>query len=310
MTAGAEAALHRNLPGRALLYMVAGVAAFSWLDAGAKWLTYGYAVAQIIFVGRCFTFLTILAICLPQRNHGRLFSFRRPVLQLVRAVTGVLTMATFFWALALMPLANVIAIAFAAPLFMTVLGATVLGEKVGPRRWGALMVGFAGVLIIARPGSEGFGWPVLLPLSSALFYAVSNILSRRLTATESTESLMIWITGTAILCTAPFMPFQWVTPGPLDLAVFLFTGLASGAGQFLMLRAFRYGEISMLAPIEYTALVWATTLGFFIWGEVPHWSIWIGAAIVAGASLYIAHSETGLGRRRIAETAVPGEGAP
>lgn len=310
MTAAAPAVLHRNLPGRALLYMVAGVAAFSGLDAGAKWLTDDYGVAQIIFLGRSFTLFMILGICLPQRNASALFSFRRPVLQLIRAVTGVLTMATFFWALALMPLADVIAIAFAAPLFMTVLGATVLGEKVGPRRWGALVVGFAGVLIMLRPGSEGFGWAVLLPLSSALFYAISNIVSRKLTATETTESLMIWITGMAIVCTAPFMPWQWATPAPFDWAVFIFTGLASGAGQFLMLRAFRYGEISMLAPIEYTALIWAAALGFLIWSEVPSWSIWIGAPIVAGASLYIAQRETRLGRKHLAEAAVPGEGAP
>jgi len=307
--AATPAALHRNLPGRALLYMTAGVAAFAGLDAGAKWLTENYSVAQIIFLGRVFTLAIILAICLP-RTPGRLWGARRPGLQLLRAVTAVLTMATFFWALALMPLADVIAIVFAAPLFMTVLGAVVLGEKVGPRRWGAVIVGFVGVLIMVRPGDTSFGWAVMLPLASALFYAVSNIVSRQLTATETTENLMLWITGTAIVCTAPLMPLQWTTPTPFDWGVFAFTGLASGAGQFLMLRAFRYGEISMLAPIEYTALIWAAALGFLIWSEVPSLSIWIGAPIVVGASLYIAHRETRAGRERLAQAAVPGEGAP
>jgi drug/metabolite transporter (DMT)-like permease len=309
MADGSKGELHRNLPGRALVYMGVGVACFALLDAAAKWLTADYGVAQIIFLGRIFTLAMVLAIALP-RGGIRQFRLRRPWRQLARVTTAVLTMATFFWALSLMPLANVVALTFAAPLIMTVLSVFILREDVGPRRWAAVLIGFIGVLIILRPTGAGFAWTAFIPLASALFYAISIIVSRQLTATESINNLMFWLSLGAIVGTAPFMPAEWRTPDPADLAIFAFTGIASGAGQFLMLRAFRYGEISMLAPLEYTSLIWAAGLGFLIWGEVPDWSIWVGAVILVGCSLYIARHETRRRRRLTIEAGVPGEGAP
>jgi drug/metabolite transporter (DMT)-like permease len=310
MAVGSKAELHRNLPGRALVYMVLGVASFSLLDAGAKWLTQSYGIAQIIFLGRIFTLALILGVTLP---HGGIRQFRtgRPGRHLARAITSVLTMATFFWALSLMPLANVVALTFAAPLIMTVLSVFVLRESVGGRRWGAVAVGFIGVLIILRPTGDAFDWTALIPLACALFYAISIIVSRQLTATESTENLMLWVSVAAIVSTAPFLPGEWITPDPFALAIFAFTGFASGAGQFFMVRAFRYGEVSMLAPIEYSALIWAAALGFIIWGDVPAWPIWVGAVILIGSSFYIARRETRRARQRLTiQASMPGEGAP
>lgn len=310
MADGCTGELHRNLPGRALVYMALGVGSFAFLDAAAKWLTQDYGVAQIIFLGRVFTLGLILAIALPRGGFGQ-FRTRRPWRHLARVVTSVLTMATFFWALSLMPLANVVALTFAAPLMMTVLSVFVLRESVGPRRWGAVAVGFVGVLIILQPTGGGFDWVALIPLASALFYAISIIVSRQLTATESIDNLMLWVSLGAVVGTAPFMPAEWETPDALSLAIFAFTGIASGAGQLLMLRAFRYGEVSMLAPIEYTALIWAAVLGYAIWGEVPGWPIWIGAAILVASSLYIVRRETQRARQRLTvQASVPGEAAP
>lgn len=301
---------HRNLPGRALLYMAAGVAAFALLDAGAKWLTVAFGVAQIIFLGRLFTLALVLAVAL--RAGGlRQFRTRRVWRHVARTVTSVLTMATFFWALSLMPLANVVALTFAAPLIMTVLSVPMLGEKVEPRRWAAIGVGFIGVLIMLQPTGDGFDWAALIPLVCALFYALSVIVSRQLTATESINNLLLWVSGGAIVFTAPFMPLEWKTPDLFELSIFAFTGLASAVGQFLMLRAFRYGEVSLLAPIEYTGLIWAAVLGYLLWDEIPGWPIWLGAPIVAGCSLYIARRETRRARQRLAlGAAVSGEGAP
>ncbi len=310
MADGSKGELHRNLPGRALIYMGIGVASFALLDAAAKWLTTDYGVAQIIFLGRIFTLAMVLAIALPTGGI-RQFRIRRPWRQLARVCTAVLTMATFFWALSLMPLANVVALTFAAPLIMTVLSVFMLGETVGPRRWAAVIIGFIGVLIILRPTGAGFAWTAFIPLAAALFYAISIIVSRQLTATESINNLMFWLSAGAIVGTAPFMPGEWKTPDLPDLAIFAFTGIASGAGQFLMLRAFRYGEISMLAPLEYTSLIWAAALGFLIWGDIPGWPIWIGAAILIGSSLYIARHETRRARQRLTvQASMPGEGAP
>ncbi len=311
MADGSTTELHRNLPGRALVYMALGVASFSLLDAGAKWLTQSYSVAQIIFLGRIFTLALVLGVALSRGGGLRQFRTARPGRHLARAVTSVLTMATFFWALSLMPLANVVALSFAAPLIMTVLSVLVLRESVGSRRWAAVVVGFVGVLVILRPTGEGFDWTSLIPLACALFYAISIIVSRQLTATESTENLMLWVSVAAIVSTAPFMPGEWITPDPFALAIFAFTGLASGAGQFFMVRAFRYGEVSMLAPIEYSALIWAAALGFIIWSDVPGWPIWVGALILIGSSFYIARRETRGTRQRLAvQAGMAGEGAP
>ena len=310
MAGGPEVALQRNLPGRALAYMVLSIASFSLLDAGAKWLTGDYSVAQIIFLGRLFTLGLIFAVVAPRGGFSQ-FRTARLGRHLARAGTSVLTMASFFWALSLMPLADVVALTFAAPLIMTVLSVVVLEESVGARRWIAIAVGIVGVLVMLQPTGAGFAWTALIPLACALFYSITIIVSRQLSGTESTETLMLWVSIAAVLATAPFMPAEWRTPPPFDLAIFAFTGIASGAGQFFMVRAFRYGEVSMLAPMEYTALIWASALGFAIWGDVPGWQILVGAAIVGGSSLYIARRETRLARLRLTlQAGVPGEGAP
>ncbi|WP_119462292.1 DMT family transporter [Rhodospirillaceae bacterium SYSU D60014] len=288
----------RNLPVRAVLYMFAAVSALAVLDAAVKWLTTGYSVPQIAFL-RYIVGLG-LAIALALRLGGvRTLRTRRLPGHALRSVFNIATMLTFYYALALMPLADAVAIAFAAPLFMTALSVPMLRERVGPRRWTAVVIGFAGVLIILRPSGAGLDLAALLALTSALLYALTLISSRQLSTTEPSHTILFYYSVSVLLATGAVLPWQWTTPSLADVWIFLLAGVAGSFGQFFLAQAFRYGEVSLLAPIEYSALLWAILFGFVLWGEVPSWTVLGGAALVIASSLYIVHREAVTARRQL-----------
>jgi drug/metabolite transporter (DMT)-like permease len=192
-----------------------------------------------------------------------------------------------------------------------VLSVPMLGERVGPRRWAALSVGFVGVIVTLRPFGGGFNPVGLLALASAAFYAFMLITSRQLSATESSITILFYYSIGVIVVTGAAMPWQWITPTWSDAGLFLAGGIVGSFGQLFLSQAFRYGEVSLLAPLEYTALIWAILLGLVIWGDVPTWWMLLGAALVIASSLYIAHRETRLGRgeaKRTGTLAAPIEG--
>jgi drug/metabolite transporter (DMT)-like permease len=286
----------RSAPMRAVFYMVAAVSALAVLDAGVKWLTSVYPVPQIAFLR--YLVGLVLALGLAPRLGGlATLRTRRLSGHMLRSALNLATILTFYYALKLMPLADAIAIVFAAPLFMTVLSVPLLRERVGPRRWTALVVGFAGVLIILRPSGAGLDPAALMALASALFYALTMISSRQLSTTESSHAILFYYSAAGLLATGAVLPWQWITPTPGDLWVFLLVGVVGGFGQFFLNQAFRYGEVSLLAPIEYTALLWAILFGFLLWDELPSWPVLGGAALIIASSLYIIHRETALARR-------------
>lgn len=299
----------RNLPLRAVLYMLAAVSSLAVLDAGVKWLTTGYSVPQIAFLRYIVGFG--LAVSLALRLGGiRTLRTRRLPGHALRSVFNIATMLTFYYALALMPLADVVAIAFAAPLFMTLLSMPILRERVGPRRWAALLVGFAGVLIIVRPSGTGLDPAALLALASALLYALTVISSRQLSTTEPSHTILFYYSVSVLLATGAVLPWQWTTPSLADFWIFLLVGISGSFGQFFLAQAFRYGEVSLLAPIEYTALLWAILLGFVLWGEVPSWTVLGGAALVMACSLYIMHREAVVARRQAPSSSAASGNAP
>jgi drug/metabolite transporter (DMT)-like permease len=167
-----------------------------------------------------------------------------------------------------------------------------LREAVGLRRWIAIGVGFCGVLIILRPGTGVFQWAALAALGGALFYALLMITTRAYKSTESTASLMLYpqigISLTGIL----MVSFFWVTPTLLDLALFAFAGFFGSIGVMCLTHAFRLAPAAAIAPFEYTALVWATLLGYLIWGELPDGITLLGASIIIASGLYIIYRET------------------
>ncbi|MGH6960924.1 MAG: DMT family transporter [Dongiaceae bacterium] len=312
MTAAAGRPELRNAPGKAIAYMLAAVATLTTMDAGVKWLTDDYSVPQIAFMR--YLIGIVVAVAMAARMGG-LTTLRthRPGGHMLRSALNIGTMLTFYYALTRLPLADTIAICYVAPLFMTVLSVLMLGERVGPRRWSAIAIGFAGVLLILQPGGAGEGTGVsagaLFALSSALLYALTLITSRQLSATESSPTILFYYSIGVIVTMGMLMPWMWVMPRWADLGVILFVGIAGSFGQFFLNQAFRYGEVSLLAPLDYTGLIWAAGLGFVLWGDFPTVMVLIGATVIVLASLYVARREAIL-RRQTAAADPPPPAAP
>ena len=275
------------------------MASLTLLDAGVKWLTTDYAVPQIAFIR--YVFGLGLAVVLAGRMGGLgTLRTRRPFGHALRSVFNLATMITFYYALKLMPLADTLAITFATPLFMTALSVVLLKEKVGWRRWSAVLIGFVGVLLILQPSGEGVAAGAMLAIVSAFLYALTLITSRQLSTTEPSHTILFYysvgvltMTGAAGLLgeTAWLPSWEWAPLRAADLWIFVLVGVSGSFGQFFLNQAFRYGEVSLLAPMEYTGLLWGILYGMALWGEVPSWVVLVGAAIVAGSSLYIAQRE-------------------
>ncbi len=266
------------------------VAFFALADAIAKWLGQDYPAVQIVFFRYLFGLLPVVVFV--WRSGGiACLRTRRPLLHLLRAALLFTALSLLFEALRGMPLAEVIAVAFTAPLFITALAGPLLGETVGARRWGAVVVGFVGALIMVRPGSESFRPEALLVLASALSFALLVILTRRLTRTETNAALLTYSTFFAGAFGVPFLPFIWRPPALEDMGFFVLLGTIGGMAAYLVIQAYRHAPVSVLAPFEYTALIWGALLGWLIWQEQPDTPVWIGAAVVTAAGLYIARRE-------------------
>ena len=287
----------RHVPVKGLLYMIGGVFFLSVMDASAKWLTTGYSISELMFLGRLPA--PLFAMALAMANGGLVtLKTRKLTWHLTRSLFGIATMATFFYALKLLPLADTVAISFVAPLFMCALSVPLLKEKVGPRRWVAILVGFAGVIVIVQPGGAGLGLGAVLALTAAFTYAVSINLSRKISTTETSYSMLFWFSVFLIIGSGAVAPFEWITPRGSDIAVFCVMAIGGTLGQFLLTQAYRYGEISFLAPLEYTALIWAVLFGVLFWNQFPNAIVLAGSLIIVASNIYIVHRETKLHGRK------------
>jgi drug/metabolite transporter (DMT)-like permease len=287
----------RNIPGRAIIYMLAASFLIVVLDTAVKWLAKGYSPLQIGFL-RYLVGLVIAAGIARRVGGLATLRTRRFAGHLVRSALNLTTMLTFYYALRLLPLADTIAIGFAAPLFTTALSGPVLKERVGVRRWAAVMLGFFGVLLIVQPSSHGINLGAVLALISSLCWSLTQITSRQLSATEPSHTILFYYSVVIVVVLGVAMPTVWITPRGLDWLWFLVCGLAGSFGQFCYNQAFRYGEASMVAPLDYTGLVWATLMGFIVFGDLPTWLILGGAGVIICSSLYIARREALHARRR------------
>jgi drug/metabolite transporter (DMT)-like permease len=226
---------------------------------------------------------------------------RRPWLHVVRVTTGILGMAGAFYGYAVLPFALVTALGFTMPLFLTLLSIPLLGERVGPRRGAAVLAGFGGVLLIALPGGGGGAalGGVLMVLLGAIGWALSMITIRRMGAAgEANATIVLWFAlGATLVCGVASLPV-WVAPTPLQWAMLAGTGLVSALAQVMMTEAYRRGEATLLAPFEYSAILWTTLMGVAVWGELPDGWDAAGIAVLVASGLYIWHREVTLGLKR------------
>jgi drug/metabolite transporter (DMT)-like permease len=275
----------------AFVLMGTAVLCFSLVDATAKWLTEGYDPWQIAFISRIVPI--VVALVVAYRETGNPFNFytRFPKVQVMRAALTIPMIWCFFTGLKLMSLAEAITIAFTAPLFITMLSRPMLGEKIGPRRWGAVAVGFVGILVALRPGVGGIGIGPILVIISAFAYAVSMCLLRRFAGQEPTHNILFYSAIGAFLVGGVNSIPVWFEPDVTDWGLLLLVGVWGVFGSYAVIRAYRLGEASMLAPLEYTALIWSILFDLWLFQHAPVPAVLFGAAIVIAANVYIAHRE-------------------
>jgi len=290
MTFAAESGVNeRSL--RGIAYMVLGVTAFSATDGLSKWMVMAAPMLEIVAIRNALVLLMILP-SLGRSGGLRALATRRAGAHALRAGLSIGALLTFFAALRELPLATSIAISFASPLFMTVGSVLLLGERVGWHRWLAVVVGFAGVVVIAWPDAGGMiSWPAALMVLSSLFFALSMITVRWLARTETDIAMLFYQNAGMMLAGVAGLPFVWQAPTPAGLGVIAAMAVTLVIGQVFMIRAFRAAPVAVVAPFEYLELLWASLIGYAVWSEEPAAHVWIGAAIVVASGLYITWRE-------------------
>jgi drug/metabolite transporter (DMT)-like permease len=299
-----------NRPAAGIGYIVIAMALFTGMDAVAKWLVANYSIFQILALRGIFSIILLLPFLVRSKGITGVLRTQNLKGQILRSLLGVGAMFGFFTALRQMQLADAVAIGFSGSLFMAALSVPLLGERVGPRRWAAILVGFCGVLIIVQPGSSTFQAASLLVLLSALFYALMMIATRWLSRTESNVSMVFYHSLVATLIGVVVLPFVWVKPTPVDWVLFAFMGLFATLAHLAIAQAFRSAPVAVVGPFEYSTLLWATIIGFFVWQEVPGSNVWYGSVLLVAAGIYILYRETRLAaeaRRVIRDTAQSAE---
>lgn len=282
---------------RAVTMMLAGVLALSAMDATVKWLLMrGLSPFQII-AERGWIITLFMLVSLPRQGPYALRTTRIRA-HLLRTLVGFLAPVLFFLSLRTVPLADATAIFFSATFFLAAGSAQVLGEPVGYHRWIAIMVGFAGVVVVTAPGSELFQPASLLSLGAGAAYAVLVLAGRWLSTTETTFRLVFYYNAITTLLATFVLPFFWRSLAPGELAMILLTAILALVGYLFLTRAFTIGPVGVVAPFEYTALLWAVLFGLLFWGEVPAPRVWLGLAIILSSGLYIILRERGGGSAR------------
>jgi drug/metabolite transporter (DMT)-like permease len=284
--------------GLGIALRVSAMACMAVLAALVKWCSgRGVPVLEIIFFRNAFAFIPVLIYVSKTAGLGVLRT-TRPAGHLMRSVIGLVAMTCGFTAVSLLPLTQSTALSFSAPLFMTALSALILREPVGLFRWGAVAVGFAGVLIMVHPDPAHFaGIGVVFAMVSAIGTAGAMIAIREIGRTEPGPTIVFYFTLAGTVLGLASLPFGWVLPDLPTLGLLVAAGLIGGTGQLLLTEALRRAEVAVVAPFDYTQIVWASLLGYFVWQEKPQALTLAGALVVAASSIAILVRETRWSRR-------------
>ena len=279
-----NAARERRL---AIALVVAATLCFSILDACAKWLMQSLPVLQVVWV-RFAAHVGLMALILAPRHGLAIVRMHNPKLQLLRGLMLCSMTALNFVALQYLQLAETGAIQFSVPILIALLSAWLLHEKLDARRWIAIAGGFLGVLLVLRPGSHAFHPALLLSVLNAGLYAAFNLLTRRMTANESAESMQMISAIVATVLIAPFALAQWQAPaGWLDWGVLLLCGLMGGVGHLFVAMAHRHASAAVLGPFLYQQILYMTLWGWLVFNQIPDAFVVAGAGVVVVSGLYL-----------------------
>lgn len=299
---------------------VAASAAFSVNDAAIKFLSGDYALHQVILTRSLIGMAFVLTLLLPFHGGLRALKTAQPGKHALRGLCVVTSNICYFMGLAALTLADTVTIFFVAPLMVTALSVPLLGERVGPRRWAAILVGLAGVAVMMRPGQGSFTWAFVLPVLSALAYAMMHIMTRRMGGRENAVTMTFYVQLSFVLFSVAmglmlgdgrhagssdpslaFLTRPWLWPPAADWAVMAATGLGSAIGGVLIAQAYRLCEASLAAPFEYVAIPFAIFWGATVFGTWPDHTALFGIALICGAGIYTAWREAVLGGDRATE---------
>lgn len=309
-------------PKTGILLALGGGVTLSMNDLAIKALSGTYALHQVILIRAFIGMALVLAVIWVSGTGFRQLITRRRGAHLFRVSIVMVSNITYFVGLSIMPLADAVATAFVAPLLVTLMSAVVLGEHVGPRRWAAVAVGMAGVIVMMRPGAGVIQPAAILVLISAFCYASSHMMTRRMRDTESAMTLNFYVqcgfilvsatfgivAGDGHLAQAPgstweFLFRPWILPATGDLWAFAATGIAVGVGGLMMSQAYRTTEAALVAPFEYIGMPMAIFWGIVVFSTWPDATAWVGIALICGAGLYTLWRETV--RRKVQDVAAP-----
>lgn len=280
--------------------MVAGCAFLMMSDAFSKWLSQTYSVGQIMSLRNVFVLIPMFIVLWHTKSFGDL-KVNSWKAQLFRSIFHVAAAILFIASISFLPLADVHAIGFAGPIFIAALSPFMLGEHVGWHRWTAILVGFGGVLIMLRPTGESFALVGLFPLAAALSAAFRDLVTRKMSATETSMSMLFVSSVAVIVVGAVTIPIDWKPLTWFSLLLFIGNGFVNGCAHFLIIESYRLAQAPVVSPFKYSILLWAALFGYLIWDHVPDVWIVIGAIPVVASGLYILHREQKLtAKRRLA----------
>ena len=288
----------RRSPLAAAGWMLAAVASFSLMDAGMKLLSAHYPPLQVTLLRGAASLPFVLVWVLASAGVRSIVPVRWG-LHLLRGVLGMVMIGCFVYALRRMPLSTAYTLYFVAPLLVAALSVPLLGEKVGPRRWTAIGIGMLGVVVVLRPGVDGLvSLPGLMVLLAATAYAIAAVTVSLLTRTDTPQSMVVWFlaimaVGAGLAAIPGWVPLRWE-----HAALILGMGLAGAFGQIALTSAFMRGDASMIAPLEYTGLVWVIAWDWLLWQTLPDTATWTGAAIIVASGLYLLRRERTVGATR------------
>ena len=258
---------------------------FSAADMLAKLLTDAFHPVQIIWFRQLALLIGVMILL--SRTGASVLRSGRPGLQIMRGVLAVCSGILFVTAVKYVPLADAVAATFVAPFFLTIMGAVVLGEKVGVRRWSAVVVGFVGALIIISPGMGAIHPAVMLVVAAAACYASRQVIGRLLADTDRTVTTVAFTAITASFVISLPLPFVWQTPTTsFQWWALLAMALLAGVGEILVIKSLEVAEAAVVAPMHYSLILWGTAYGYLVFGQLPDQWTWLGTIIIVAAGIY------------------------
>jgi len=279
--------LGANTVAAGMVIMLFGDFLFSLNDALAKWLVASFAVGQVLFLRSVGSAIILTPMVLRRPIH-ELWRVEQPWVQVMRVVFATMDLSLFYTAVVYLPLADVMTFYMAGPIYVAAISHFLLGERIGWRRWLAVLIGFVGVVIALRPSTAMLAWPSVFGLLGSLGFAMTLVLNRQLRKT-SDATLVTWQAVVALVVGAIMAVGHWKAMTPGELASLLLLGIIASAGHLLIARSLKMAPASVLAPLQYTLLIWAVILGWLFFGDLPDPQTWVGAAIIIGSGLFIFH---------------------